>query len=87
MEVQGSPYILVNCYKPNNEQEQIKLFQVITDHLKKLEPDKDVNIILRGDWNLIYNSSLDAFGGNPILKGNSLKQLYDLISQFDLIDV
>ena len=41
-----SPNILVNCYAPNNEQEQIKLFQVIRDHFKNLEPDKDVNLIL-----------------------------------------
>ena len=68
MEIQGSPYILVNCYAPNNEQEQIKLFHVIRDHLKKLEPDEDVNIILEGDWNLIFNSSLDALGGKPGLK-------------------
>ena len=49
MEIQGSPYILVNCYMPNSEQEQIKLSSVIRDHLKKLEPDRDVNIILGGD--------------------------------------
>ena len=86
MEIHGSLNILVNCYAPNNEQEQIKLFQVIRDHFKKLEPDKDVNIILGGDWNLIFNSSLDAFGGKPILKSNSFKQLYDLMSEFNLID-
>ena len=68
MEIKGSPCILVNCYVPNNEQEEIKLFQVIRDHLKKLEPDKHVNIILGGDWNLIFNSSLDMFGGKRILK-------------------
>ena len=48
MEIQGSPYILFNCYASNNEQEQVKLFQVIRDHLKNLESDKDVNIILGG---------------------------------------
>ena len=81
-DIQGSPYILVNCYAPNNEQDQIKLFQVIRDHLEKLEPNNDVNIISGGDWNMIFNSSLDAFGGKPILKSNSLKQLYDLMSEF-----
>ena len=87
MEIQCSPYILVNCYAPNNEQEQIKLFQAIRDQLKKLEPDKDVNIILRGDCNLILNSSLDAFGERTILKSNSLKQLYDLMSEFYFIEI
>ena len=79
---------LVNCYAPNNEQEQmIDVFQVIRDHLEKLEPDKDASIILEGDWNLIFNSSLDAFGGKPILKSNSLKQMHDIMSGFDLIDI
>ena len=87
MEIQGSPYVLVSCYAPNNEHERIKLFQVIRDHFKNLEPDKDVNLILGGDWNLIFNSSLDAFGRKPTLKNNSLKQLYDLMPEFDLIDV
>ena len=57
MEIQGFPYTLVNCYAPNNEQKQIKLFQV-RDNLKKLEPDKDVNIILGGDLYLIFNQAL-----------------------------
>ena len=87
MEIQGSQCILVNCYAPNSEQEQIKLFRVIRDHLKKLEPDRDVNIILGGDWNLIFNSSLDALGGKPSLESNSLKQMYDLMTEFDLIDI
>ena len=87
MEIQGSLYVLVNCYIPNNEQEQTKLFHVIRDNLKKLEVDKDVGIILGSDWNLIFNSSSDALGGKPSLKSNSLKQPYDLMSEFDLIDV
>ena len=33
MEIQGSLYILVNCYAPDSKQEQIKLFRVIRDHL------------------------------------------------------
>ena len=66
MEIEGFPYILVNV--PSNEQEQIKLFQVIRDHFKNLEPDEDVNLILGGDWNLIFNSSLDVFGGKLTLK-------------------
>ena len=86
MEIQGFPYILVNCYAPSNEQEQIKLFQVIRNHSKNIEPDKDVNLILGGDWNLIFNSSLDAFGGKHALESNSLKQLYDLMSEFDLME-
>ena len=87
MEIQDSPYLLVNCYATNNEQEQIKLFQALRDHLKKLEPDKDVNIILGCGWNLIFNSSLDALYGKPSFKSNSFKQLYDLMSEFDLIDI
>ena len=43
--------------------------------------------MLGGDWNLISNSSLDALGGKPSLKSNSLKQVYDLMTKFDLIDI
>ena len=71
---------------PNSEQEQVKLFRVIKDHLKKLQPYRDVNIIL-GDWNLIFNSSLDVYGGKPGLKSNSLKQMYDLMTEFYLMDI
>ena len=35
----------------------------------------------------MFNLSLNAFGGRPILKSNSLKQVYDAMSKFDLIDV
>ena len=64
IEKRGFPYILGNCYVPNNEQDQIKLFKIpfkkkqTRDHLKRLEPDKDLSIILGGDWNLIFTSSL-----------------------------
>ena len=52
---------------PKNKKEDIKMSQVIRDHLKKLELDKDVSIILC-DCNMIFNSNLDPFGGRPILK-------------------
>ena len=34
-----------------------------------------------------FNSSLDALGGKPRLKSNSLKRMYDLMTDFDLIDI
>ena len=63
------------------------MFSVIGDHLKKLEPDKDVSIILGDDCNQIFNSGFDVLAGKPFLKSNSFKQMYDIMSECDLIDI
>ena len=63
MEIQGSPYVLVNCYAPNTETGQIKTFQDLANHLSDLDADPEHKYIFGGEWNLIFNATLDSIGG------------------------
>ena len=62
IKIQGSPYVLVNCYAPNTETGQIKTFQDLTNHLSDLDADPECNYIFDGDWNLIFDTTLDSMG-------------------------
>ena len=75
IEIQGSPYILLNCYGPNDEWNQVKVLRQISSKLQSINFDDNIQFILAGVWNMIFDKFLDAVGGIPSLKLNSLKQL------------
>ena len=49
--------------------------------------DEDTRLIWGGDWNCILGKSLDAIGGSPSLKKESIKLIQNLMNDFDLVDV
>ena len=71
IEIQGNPYILINYYGPNSEPSHVKTIRQIASILKDLEIEDNVQYILAGDRNLIFDKSLDATGGSPSLKCNA----------------
>ena len=87
IEIQGSPYILLNYYGPNDESNQVKVLRQIFRKLQSINFDDNVQFILAGDWNMIFDKFLDAMGGTPSLKFNSLKQLQLLMVDYDLSDI
>ena len=62
MEIQGSPYVLVNCYAPGIETGQIKTFQDLVNHLCDMDAEPEYNYIFGGDWNLIFDTTVDSMG-------------------------
>ena len=87
IEIQGSPYILHNYYGPNNESNQVKVLRQIFSKLQSINFDYNAQFILAGDWNMIFDKFLDAMGGTPSLKFNSLKQLQSLMVDYGLSDI
>ena len=87
-EIQGSPYVILNYYASNVENEQLKLLNKPSDELDKLplREDQDEHFVLGGDWNLIFDKSLDALSGTPVLK-KSIVKLKSLMGKLDLIDI
>ena len=49
MEIQGQPYVLINCYAPNSETGQVKIFKVIFKHLADMGITPDYKYICAGD--------------------------------------
>ena len=87
MEIQDLPYVLVNYHAPNDEQGQLCTLNEISDKLKTSSVDEDTRLIWGGDWNCILDKSLDAMGGSPCLKRESVKLIQNLMNDFDLVDV
>ena len=86
MEIQGNPYVLVDCYVPNTETGQSKTFQDLANHLSDLDADPECNYIFGGDWDLIFDAILDSMGGSPKLKEKSIFHLWSIMSDDDLVD-
>ena len=63
--IKGSPFILINYYAPNDENGQIQVLNEIQEQLDLLDLDQDTQIIWGGDFNVIFDTKLDADGGNP----------------------
>ena len=55
--------------------------------LKNFTKQTNKHIIMTGDFNLFFNSKLDAAGGNPTLKRKSLAKLTKLKVTYDLCDI
>ena len=52
-----------------------------------LDPDQDTQIIWGGDFNVIFDTNLDADEGNPQLKLNSVTKLLSMIAENDMCDI
>ena len=54
--VNDSEYILINLYNANTEKEQINVFSNMFVLLKKFDINKKKQIIMAGDFNLLFDS-------------------------------
>ena len=74
--IQNKPIVLVNYYAANDE-----------EIINQLEVDPDTASVWGGDFNLIFDINLDADGGKPQLKVNSLSKLLSITEENDLCDI
>ena len=72
--IDGSEYILVNIYNANIESEQLKVLNDLSELMKKVNVIHGKQIVLAGDFNLFFDSNLEAKGGKPIQKKNLLRE-------------
>ena len=84
MEIQSSPFILINYYAPNEEGQQVQILTEISEILEKMELEEDTQLIWGGDFNSFFDCKLDADGGNPKLKIQSITKLVLTMSENDL---
>ena len=79
--------MLINYYVPNLETQQVGVIDKLTKVLSNSKLKAHTSLILGGHFNLILNLNLDADGGNPTLKSNSMKSLNILTVENDLVDI
>ena len=68
-------YILKNLYKANTETKQVKFLEELQTQLKKLNISQNKQIIFADNFNIFFNSRLDAKGGKALLKRKSTGKL------------
>ena len=79
--VQDKPFLLVNYYAPNDEGGQVQTLSEINNIIDKIGIEINTSIIWGGDFNLYFDTFLDADGGNPKLKINSLSRLISMMEE------
>ena len=86
-EVESSKFLFVNIYAHNKIQEQCRFFDNLNEALDDFVKDKELRIVVGGDFNVTFNPGIDCCGGNPTQKESALKVLHDLRLDFDLVDI
>ena len=79
--------VLINFYNANAESEQISTLTELNDVIMNIKNVKNKNIILDRDFNLHFDSKLEAKGGKPVLKKQSIAKMIELLENFDLCDI
>ena len=85
--IHNNPVILVNYYAPTVKSEQLKLFDELNHIFDSLEVAGKTMFIWGGDFDMIFDTTLDADGGFPKLKINSLSKLPSMMSENDSCDI
>ena len=85
--IQDSPFLLINFYNPNNENEQVKTMEKVKQGIDHLDLNHDYNTVIGGDFNFIQDSVYDADGGSPRLKLLSIAEATELQNSLDLVDI
>lgn len=66
--IHGTDFILINIYQANDEKGQVEMLNEIISEVNGQDIPADTPIIWGGDFNAIFDTNLDASGGNPTLK-------------------
>ena len=86
LSIQEQLFTLINVYLPNTEKEQLTFLSDFKKVLIKEKVTNTENVIMGGDWNLIFDNSLDKIGGVENMKYKSLEKLRELMNIIDVND-
>ena len=87
VKVDETNFVLVNIYNPNTETEQVATLHDLDKMLETIKDLYDKHIVLAGDFNFFFDTSLDLYGGKPTLKKKSIAKFIELKEKFDLCDI
>lgn len=85
--VQDTVFKLINIYAPNKEGEQIVFYNNIKLLLNKYEIDLNDNIVMGGDYNVIFDPKLDKKGGIERTKDAVLNVIDEIVTVTELHDI
>ena len=85
--LESKKYTIINLYNANNEQDQINTLNSLKDNIIKHNLDEDRFPILLGDLNFVFELNLDALGGKPNLKKDSIASFIKIKEMLDISDI
>jgi len=80
-------FLAVNLYNNNIEKDQVNTLKKLDGLLTNFPNLDQYSIIMGGDWNFILDKKLDAYGGSPKLKLNSIAEHTKLKNKFLLSEI
>ena len=80
-------FVLINIYNTNNKLDQVKTLTDLSEILDCVDDIQNKDIIFCGSLNIIFDSSLNAEGGNPILKKYTLAKTIQIKGKLNLVDI
>ena len=84
--IDDTEFILINLYKANTENDQRTNFLELKILLENFDLTESKLIIFAGYFNLFLDQSLEAKGGNPCPKKQSLSKLLHIKEKLNLCD-
>ena len=87
MQIQGSPFIIINYYAPDKGNDQLLVLNEINQAIDELDVEQNTQIIWGEDFNISFDLQLDTDGGNPKLKAKSMTKIMSIMSDHDLCDI
>ena len=80
-------YILKNLYNADAETEQLKRLKELRSLLNIFGINKNKQIIFAGDFDIFFNSKLEAKGGKSLPKKKSNAKLVGIKESLDICDI
>ena len=85
--VDNTAFLLINLYNPNKEKDQVLILSELDNMLETYNNISNNMIVLGGDFNFFFNTRVEAIGGNPKLKKNSVTKFIELKEKYYLCDI
>ena len=87
VKVDESNFVLVKRYIPNTETVQTATLHDLDKMLGTIKDLYDKQIVLAVDFNFIFDTSLESYGGKPTLKKKYIAKFIEFKEKFDLCDI
>ena len=85
--VDNTAFLLINLFNPNKEKDQVLILSELDNMLETYNNISKNMIVLGGYFNFFFNTRLDAIGGNPKLKKNSVTKFIEIKEKYYLCDI
>ena len=85
--IDDTVFALINIYNADTESKQLETLSDLVSVTDKVKDIQSKNIVLGGDFNVIFDISLESLGGNPCLKKKSITKSIQIKEKSDLCNI